>query len=110
MNWETLLFLSILGTAAAVGVVALATGLGIRYRRELPKLPIKESLEALTQERDKQEAALAELDGSLSQAREDIREGDRVRQFLENSRPQVQALQLELEELITKKSKSKMMR
>lgn len=106
MSWETLLFLSILGTAAAVGVVALATGLGIRYRRELPKLPIKESLEALIQERDKQEAALAVLDGSLSQAHEDIREGDRVRQFLENSQPQVQALQLELEKLIKEKGKA----
>jgi archaellum component FlaC len=106
MSWETLLFLSILGTAAAVGVVALATGLGIRYRRELPKLPIKESLEALTQERDKQEAALAELDGALSAAREDIREGDRVRQFLEDSQPQVQSLQQELEELIKEKGKA----
>ncbi len=106
MSWETLLFLSILGTAAAVGVVALATGLGIRYRRELPKLPIKESLEALTLKRDQEEASLAELEDEVSQAREDIREGDRVRQFLENSRPQVQTLQQELEELINKKGKA----
>jgi len=106
MSWETLLFLSILGTAAAVGVVALATGLGIRYRRELPKLPIKESLEALTLKRDQEEASLAELQDEISQAREDIREGDRVRKFLENSQPQVQAVQRELEELINEKGKA----
>ena len=106
MGWDSLLYLSILGTVVAISVVAVVTGLGIRYRRELPKLPIMERLEALILERDREEANLAELQDELAQARMDIREGEQVSDFLETARPEMERLQTETREFQEAKARA----
>lgn len=98
MGWETILYLSIIGTVVTVAIVALVTLLGIRHKRELPKLPIKESIAALELEREREEAELAKVEDELAEARVDIREGERVREFLDSARPEMERLQAETRE------------
>jgi predicted nucleic acid-binding Zn-ribbon protein len=96
MFWDSLLYLSILGTLVAAVFIFWVTLLGIRYKKELPKLPIKESIQSLLQERDRLEAQQGELEDDVRQAREDIREAGRAREFLEQARPEMEQLQSEM--------------
>ncbi len=98
MDWDTILYLSIIGTAITLAIVTLVTGLGIRHKRELPKLPIKESIAALKMEREREEVELGQIEDELAEARMDIHEGTRVREYLENARPEMERLQAETRE------------
>jgi hypothetical protein len=91
--WEILLLLSILGFVVTTILVVVVGQLGARYRRELPKLPIKESLEALKLQRDEEEARLADVQDALFEAEQKIREAKSASKFLEDVRPEIEALQ-----------------
>lgn len=96
MSWETLLYLSILGPVVTISAFAVVGHLGVRYRRELPKLPIKESIEALKLEREELEARLGELQDRHADALEAIREGERMRVWLDNHGPELEQAQREI--------------
>jgi len=98
MSWEGLLYLSILGPVMTVSSLAVVAHLGVRYRRELPKLPIKESIEALKLQREEQEARLGAVQDQHAEATEAIREGERVREWLENHRPMIEQSQRDAEQ------------
>ncbi len=96
MPWDSLLYLSILGPVLTIPLLVTVTGLGLRYRRELPKLPIKESIEALKLEREEQEARLGALQDQHAEACEAIREGERMQEWLEKHRPMIEQSQREM--------------
>ena len=58
MDWSMLLFTSVLGFAVTLGILIAVIHYGIRYRNELPKLPIFDSIEALKIQREEKEAEL----------------------------------------------------
>lgn len=96
LDWDSLLYLSAAGSVATIGLVSLATALGIRYRRELPKLPIVRSIEALELEREQLESQIAPLDEKLAKAREDIRKGEEWERWLEDRDEEIQRKKTEL--------------
>ena len=98
MSWDNLLYLSILGPVMTVSALAVVTHLGLRFRSELPKLPIKESIEALKLERDEQEARLGELQDKHAEARDAIREGERMQAWLNDHKPAIEQAQREIAE------------
>ncbi len=108
MSWNNLLFLSIIGPVATISIMAVVTGLGVRYRRELPKLPINESIEALKLAREEEEAKLGAVQDELASAREDIREGERTRKFLEEARPQMETFQSEMAKIMEAKRRAEL--
>jgi len=99
MTWDNTLYLSIVGTTITFGLVAWTTVLGIRYRRELPKLRILDDIAALRIERENEEAKIAELQSELVDARATIAEKERSEVWLEENRPEVARLQEELTQL-----------
>lgn len=98
MDWNNTLYLSIFGVVLTIAILVFVTWLGMRYRREIPKRPIVDSLEALKLRQDEEEASLAELRDELFQARSDIHEGQAARQFLESARPEMESLRQQLSE------------
>jgi len=105
MDWDSLLWISIGGTVATSALVTWIAHLGIRYKRELPKLPIHESIEALKLDRENREAKISELRDELSNAEETIREGERMQAWQEQSGPEIDALRKELSSLQTEKQR-----
>jgi archaellum component FlaC len=99
MSWGTLLFLSIAGVTATLSIVCITVVLAIRYRRELPKMPIKESIAALRIEQENIEAEIATLQGTLAEAHEAIQEGERSKEWLENARPAMDDLRAQMTSL-----------
>ena len=99
MSWDNILYLSIIGTTITFGLVAWTTVLGIRYRNELPKLRILDSIEALKIERQNLEAKNADLEAERAEALATIAEKERSETWLEEHRPEVARLQQELGQL-----------
>ncbi len=96
MSWDNILYLSILGTATTAALVSWTTWLGARYRRELPKLPIIRSIEALELEREEIESAIDELQQEVRAAREGIRKGEEWGAWLEEKAEEIAAKKEEL--------------
>lgn len=99
MDWDTLLLLSIAGFACTFCIVSWVTHLGIRYRNELPKLPILESIEALRLRQEAVEADLADRDESLHNAKKTIREAEDREQWLQENEERRDKLIRELDGL-----------
>jgi len=99
MSWDTILFLSVLGISCSVALVAMTVLMGIRYRRELPKLPIIRSIEALEEERCSLEDKLAELQDNLIDARKSIHEGEEWQTWLNEKEKEIEEKKAELQGL-----------
>ena len=83
MSWDMLFYLSICGTVITMVLVTLTTLMGIRYRRELPKLPIIRSIEALEMEREDLESQISEYRDKLVEARDAIQKGEEWKDWLQ---------------------------
>lgn len=103
MGWDALLYLSIIGTALTVALVAVVANLGVRYRRELPKLAIKDSIAELKGRQEEAEVQLDSIRTDLVDARDSIRQGDRVKEFLESAKPEMELLQEQMGHLQAEK-------
>jgi len=99
MTWDVILYLSLMGIAATAGLVMLATTMGIRYRRELPKLPIVRSIEALEEERRWTEEELADLQDRLREARNTIADGEEWKVWLADKTEEIERIKRELQTL-----------
>ncbi len=96
MSWDAILYMSILGVACTMGLVTMATVIGLRYRRELPKLPILRSIEALEEERRTLEGQLADLQEDLRDARKTVEEGQRLQEWLDEKEDEIRRKREEL--------------
>lgn len=96
MPWETTLYFSIVGVAISLAVFAHVVRMGIRYKQELPKLPITRSIEDLERVRDDLDAEISDLDDEKAEAARIIDEAERRESSLESLGQQVEALQRDL--------------
>ena len=99
MSWENDLYLSIIGIGSTAMAISIVVHLGLRYRRDLPKRSIIRSIESLVQEREQEEARLAEVQDDWRIAQDDLQEADRQRQFLEEAEPAIKGLQEEIQKV-----------
>ncbi len=99
MSWDNMLYFSILGTATTVALVGWTAWLGVRYRRELPKLPIIRSIEALELEREAIESKIDEIQQELRAAQEDIRNGEEWANWLAEKEEEIAAKKEELKQV-----------
>jgi hypothetical protein len=96
MPWETILYISIVGVAISLAVFTHVVRMGIRYKQELPKLPITRSIEELERVRDDLDAEISNLDDEKAEAVQIIDEAERRESSLEILGQQVEALQRDL--------------
>jgi predicted nucleic acid-binding Zn-ribbon protein len=99
MDWNTMLEIQIGGTVVTFFAVAWVTHLGLRYRKELPKLPVLESIEALKTEKESLDLEINELRESLYEAKNTIEEAGRQRQWLDEHREEVEQIGQKLDKL-----------
>lgn len=99
MSWEMMLLFQIAGTAATFCIVSWVIHLGIRYRRELPKLPVKESIAALTLQEQSIRLELDEARENLWESKQIIEESEKQRAWLTQNEDRVRDVGERLTEL-----------
>lgn len=99
MSWELLLGMYVVGTIATGVVLYLATHMGIRWQRELPKIPIHESITVLEQRLAEREAELEELQELLFEAKSTIQLAEQKRDWLDRNADHIRDLERKADEL-----------
>ncbi|MBI4882235.1 MAG: AAA family ATPase [Planctomycetes bacterium] len=93
MSWDWMLGLYVAGTVLTAIVLYLSVHLGLRWQRELPKLPIYESLEVLEQRAEEKRLEFEELQERLFEARSIVEDAREKKAWLDLNRERVEDLQ-----------------